>query len=75
MLMMHATMKDTIDEKTEKKLGYEMIPRKTKLSIELNRPVAEEEHEFKNGSIVKVEIKPKIEGDMDMNDSNQQCNP
>jgi len=49
-----------------------MIPRKSKLSIDINRHVAEEEHEIKNGSEVKVEIKHKIEGARDMNDSNHQ---
>jgi hypothetical protein len=71
MLMVHEPVKDTIDEKPEKKPRYEMRPRKAKLSIDLNRPV-EEEHELKNGSRVKAEIKPKIEDDRDMNDNNQQ---
>jgi hypothetical protein len=71
MLMVHEPVKETIDEKLEKKPRYEMRPRKANLSIDLNRP-PEEEHELKNGSRVKEEIKPKIEGDRDMNESNQQ---
>jgi hypothetical protein len=49
-----------------------MRPRKSKLSIDLNKPVVEEEHGLKNGSKVKAEIKPKIEADRDMDDSNHQ---
>jgi hypothetical protein len=71
MIMVHEPMKDTIDEKPEKKPRHEMRPRKAKLSIDLNRP-AEEEHELKNGSRVKAKLKPKIEDDRDMKHSNQQ---
>jgi hypothetical protein len=71
MLMVHEPVKDTIDGKPEKKPRSEMRPRKAKLSIDLNRHV-EEEHELKNGSRVKAEIKPKIEYDRDVNDNNQQ---
>jgi hypothetical protein len=51
--MLHEPMKGTIDDKPEKKSRYEMRPRKTRLSIDLNRP-AEEEHEIKKESRVKA---------------------
>jgi hypothetical protein len=58
--MVHELVKDNIENKPENKPRYEIKPRKTKISIYLNR-LAEEEHELKNGNIVKVEIKPKVE--------------
>jgi hypothetical protein len=68
MLMVHEPVKDIIEDKPEKNPRYEMRPRKTKLSIDLNRPVVEEEHELKNGNRVKTKIKPKIEGNKEMED-------
>jgi len=59
--MVHEPMKDKIEDIPEKNPGYEMIPRKSKLSIDLNRLVADEEHAIKNGNIVKEKIKPKVE--------------
>jgi hypothetical protein len=49
-----------------------MRPRKDKISIDLDRPIPEEEHGLKIGRKVKVEIKPKIEVERDMDDSNPQ---
>jgi hypothetical protein len=37
MLMVHEPVKDIIDDKPEKNPRYEMRPRKSKLSIDLNR--------------------------------------
>jgi hypothetical protein len=50
-MMVHEPMKDMIDEKANKKPRYEIRPRKSKLSIDLNRLVVEEEHELKNGNL------------------------
>jgi hypothetical protein len=70
--MVHEPVKGTIDEKPEKKPRYEMRPRKFNLSIDLNRPIVEEENGIKNVSKVKENIKPKIEDGKDMNDNNLQ---
>jgi hypothetical protein len=48
-----------------------MIPWKSKISIDLNKPVSEEEHGLKNGSKVKAKIKPKVEDERDRDDSDQ----
>jgi hypothetical protein len=48
-----------------------MRPRKSKLSIDLNKPIAEEEQGLKNGSKVKTLIKPKVEADRDIDDNHQ----
>jgi hypothetical protein len=53
MLMVQEPVRDTTDKKPEKAPRYEMRPRKSKLSIDLNKPVVEEEHGLKNGSKVK----------------------
>jgi hypothetical protein len=47
-----------------------MRPRKSNLSIYLNKHVAEEEHGLKNGRKVEAKIKQKIEADKDMDDNN-----
>jgi hypothetical protein len=62
MLMVHEPEKEIIDGIPKKNHRYEMIPRKSKLSIDLNRPT-EEEPKLKYVNRVKAEIKPKIEGD------------
>jgi hypothetical protein len=46
MMMVHEHVKEIIDEKPKKNPRYEMRPRKYKLSIDLNRPTAKEEHGF-----------------------------
>jgi DNA repair exonuclease SbcCD ATPase subunit len=48
-----------------------MRPRKSKLSIDLNKPVTEEEQGLKNGRKVKTLIKPKVEADREMDDNHQ----
>jgi hypothetical protein len=48
-----------------------MRPRKSKLSIDLNKPITEEEHGLKDGSKVKTLIKPKVEADKDIDDNHQ----
>jgi chromosome segregation ATPase len=72
MLRVHEPVKDNIRDKPEKNPRYEMRPRKTKLSIDLNRPVVEEEYELKNENKVETKIKPKVEGNKEMEDSKQQ---
>jgi hypothetical protein len=71
ILMVHKPVKDTTNEKLEKRPRYEIRPSKFKLSIDLNRPVDEEEHGLKTGRKVKEKIKPKIEANRDTNDNNQ----
>jgi hypothetical protein len=61
MLMVQELVRDIIDKIPDKMPIYEMRPRKSNLSIDLNKPVVEEEKGIKNGRKVKVEIKPKIE--------------
>jgi hypothetical protein len=48
-----------------------MRPRKSKLSIDLNKPVPEREHRLENGSNVKKLIKTKVEADKEMDDNHQ----
>jgi hypothetical protein len=52
--MMHEPMRDSTNKKHEKRPIYEMIPRKSKLSIDLNKIIVEEELGIKNGSKVKA---------------------
>jgi hypothetical protein len=71
MLMVHEPVRDTTDKRPEKRSRYEMRPRKSKLSIDLNKPIVEEEHGLKVGSKVKAEVKPKIEANRDIDDNHQ----
>jgi hypothetical protein len=71
MLMMQEPVRETIDKKYEKAPRYEMRPRKSKLSIDLNKPVTKEEQGLKDGSKVKTLIKPKVEADREMDDNHQ----
>jgi hypothetical protein len=43
----HEPMRDTTDKKTKKAPIYEMIPRKSNISIDLNKPIVEEEQGLK----------------------------
>jgi TolA-binding protein len=65
-------MKDNIRDKYEKKPRYEMRLRKTKLSIDLDRLVVEEEFEIKIENIVGTKIRPKFEGNKEMEDNKKQ---
>jgi hypothetical protein len=69
MLMVQEPVGDTINKNLEKEPRYKMRPRKSKLSIDLNKPVAEEADGLKNGSKLKTLIKPKVEADRDMDDN------
>jgi len=69
--MMQEPVRETIDKKLEKAPRYETRPRKSKISIDLNKPVVEEEQRLKNGSKVKTLIKTKVESDRDMNDNHK----
>jgi hypothetical protein len=71
MLKVHELVKDNIRDKPEKNPMCEMIPRKTKLSIDLNSPNVDEEHELKNGNKMETNIKPKVEDNKEMEDSKQ----
>jgi len=63
--------RDALDRKSEKAPRYEMRPRKSQFSIDLNKPVTEEEHGLKDGSKVNTFIKPKVETDREMDENNQ----
>jgi len=67
---MQEHVRDIINKKkTEKAHIYERRPRKFKLSIDLNKPVAKEEHGLKNGNKVNTLIKTKFETDKEMDDN------
>jgi hypothetical protein len=61
-------MRETHDKNSEVAPRYEMRPRKTKLSIDLNKYAIEEEHGLKDRSKVHVLIKPKVESDRGIDD-------
>jgi hypothetical protein len=71
MLMVQEPMGDTIEKNTEKAPRYEMRPRKSKISIDRNKLVVEEEQGLKNGRKVKTLIKPKFEAYRDMDENHQ----
>jgi hypothetical protein len=71
MLRMQEPVREEIDEKLEKAPKYEMMPRKFKISIDLNKPVAKEEQGLKDGSKVNTLVKTKVEYEKEMDDNNQ----
>jgi hypothetical protein len=69
--MMQEPVRDTIDKKTEKAPRYEMMPRKSKQSIDLNKPIIEEEQGLKNGRKVNTLFKTNFEAYMEMDENHQ----
>jgi mRNA-degrading endonuclease RelE of RelBE toxin-antitoxin system len=69
--MMQEHVRDSFDKKIEKAPRYEMRPRKSKLFIDLNNLVIEEEHGIKDGSKVKTLIKTKVEDNREMDNNRQ----
>jgi len=67
MFRVHEPVKDNIRDKLEKNPR----PRKTKLSIDINGPIVEEEYEIKTKNKVGIETNPKVEGKKEMEDNKQ----
>jgi hypothetical protein len=70
-LMMQEPVRETSDKKCDKEPKYEMRPRKYKISIEINKPVTEEEKVHKNGNKLKALIKKKLKAVREMDDNHQ----
>jgi hypothetical protein len=60
-LMIQELVRETIDKISKKTPRYEMRLRKSKIFIDLNKSVAEEEQGLNNGNKLKTLIKPKVE--------------
>ena len=71
LLKMKEPVREALDKKFKKAPRYEMRPRKSQFSIDLNKPVTEEEHGLKDGSKVNTFIKPKVETDREMDENHQ----
>jgi hypothetical protein len=52
--MVYELVKYNIRDKPEKNSRYDMRPRKSNLSLDLNMPVIDEEYEHKANNIVKT---------------------